>query len=120
MLGGILDLHGVPGMLGNLNQPSESSPETEALEALLDLVIGKHGLCKAAGEPFTSRELTPLVQDDPDLQSLFYRQDGGNTATQVGMFLSAHRSQFVKGHQLVRGNRRWGGYPWVFTPPESA
>lgn len=116
VVGGILELHGVPGLLGNLHAPSESSPETEALEALLSIVNSPHKLNKAGGAPFTSAELANWLQDEPDIQGLIYQHNGGSTAQQLGKFLSDHRNQIIQGHRLVRAGRAGAGMRWRFEP----
>jgi len=120
VLGGILGLHSVPGLLGNLLRPSEASPDTEALEALLSIVTSPHRVKKSGGEPFTSVELAMWVQDEPDLVALICQQYGGTVAQQVGKFLSAHRDQIVRGHRLVKGGRAEAGFRWRFVPEEAS
>ncbi len=114
VMGGVLEVAGVPGFLRNLNHLTESSPEAEAFRMLASLVVATYGRNK----PFDAASVYDLVKDEVEIASAIDPTHGANPhgfKTKLGSFLSSHKDQIVGELKLQKLPRGKGGARYVFT-----
>lgn len=117
VLGGVLTLHGWPGLLGNLPKEEEAatSPDQELFGFLAQVATEELG-----GRPFGSSDLLPALTAEEDMAALL-GEGRGTMGVRLGLFLRDKRSNVVMVDdvpwRLVRlSGRRRGGYRWQFLP----
>lgn len=112
VLGGILALHDVPGFLGNLPDPASDEPSAE--QEFLRWMF--HAVSKdKRGQGFTTKDLVPVVEDEPDLLALL--PPGRETVgDRIGKFMRSHKGQRVGDYVLepTKGKRQSAGVVWHF------
>ena len=114
VVGGILDLAGIPGLLANLSALHES-PDPDA-HAWHELVL-RWQFFHPDNEPVGVRDLWGLLTiDGQTIDFDLGTGDPSSRRTRFGKRLSKQRDKVIGGYQIVRAGKRQGAQLWQLTP----
>lgn len=100
LMGGILEVNGIPGFLDNLDQYRDSlDPETEAWREFVQSWYHEHG-----NSYRTAKELLPTAMQCEDFASLVGDREG--QAARFGKMLLAKRDRVFSGLKIMRASGR--------------